>query len=354
MKYILLLILFPVFLKGQIGKYNVRDYRIDSVVGNNNELYYQVIYSDNNRLKQEIITKCIRSFEWEDEHGGTYCNSKYEYKYDENGKNVLTTYYWFYPEKNQYDLFSKTEKRYDENGNLILEFMFYSNSKYKYEFINTRDEKITFYYKWDNQSENFIPLSKYISSIDSKGNENFELTYTWDIDQKNFILKDKNEYEYDSVGNVIQSIHSEWDNLDERFVYTKKRTFKFDKQNNEINRIIYKWDADQKFFYVIKKRNIEFKNGILWSFKRYRLNTEKKLVLYRKGNTEKDSKEKEIFVNYVLDNVTQRFIPAGKYQRTNLIDSQNKLVFSIKTFDYDKNFNLWTLKDEYLEYLSKK
>ncbi len=69
---------------------------------------------------------------------------------------------------------------------------------------------------------------------------------------------------------------------------------------------------------------------------------------------QKNLTENEIYISYDLDNITNRFIPTFKHQSTIVVNNQTNLVFSVKTYNYNKNFNTWELYDEFVEYFSKK
>ena len=146
-------------------------------------------------------------------------NSRYEYSYDENGNQTLYIQYRWNSESQSFVPSMKNESSFDENGN------------------GTHSVS----YNWNSESQSFFPSGKEENTFDENGNQTQSVSYNWDLVSQSFVPSRKNEYTFDENGNQTQSILYNWDLVSQSFVPSRKEEKTYDENNFTTKKIYYSW-----------------------------------------------------------------------------------------------------------------
>jgi hypothetical protein len=146
------------------------------------DVYYKVetYYNSNNR-----VDSLLRYY-----YPDMNSSYKYEYEYNENGRQVSGIFSRWDVIEGQWKLDSKAEQFYDSRGNI------------------TKDIRSD----WDDSSNSWVSTTKYEYSFyaQSRTSSAYFIKNTDD----SWYCSQKEEYRYDSIGNPIQTIYYSWMNTD--------------------------------------------------------------------------------------------------------------------------------------------
>lgn len=139
---------------------------------------------------------------------------------------------------------NETRNQYDSlhTYNFLSETDSILSERVLYEFDTHGRLIILAKYRWDNENETWIGLSKFEYAYDAQGNRVLFTQYQWDTENETWINSLRNEFEYDSYGNMTLETSYQWVNEFEEWIIYWKYEYEYDEQFKITLKKTYKWD----------------------------------------------------------------------------------------------------------------
>ncbi|WP_372949351.1 T9SS type A sorting domain-containing protein [Mariniphaga sp.] len=302
----------------------------------------QVFDANDNLLKEEI-------FSWKTADNNWFLTKEFEYAYDENGYQILTSEKsWDYYAGLELGI-KKAEFEFDDSGNLLFEINYIWNldsiawrldSKTIYNYQENGKLNSKTGYMWDLSENQWNKTYRQYYEYDSAGNTIKEIKSGWDDSQNDWVNQQLEEYKYDENGNRTFYSYSSWNQEMKDWVPVSKEENLFDNQSNQTLRSYYSWDVGENIWVGFEKFEYEFdENGIKLHESEYTWNEESNTWI---GN------RKEVYVYDEYGNITQ----AGLYDWDKMeedwlfIEEQN-----LYKYEYDSDGRI--ISKENLKFKSK-
>lgn len=181
-------------------------------------------------------------------------------------KNADVTYYHSPDDKIKYEpqKDSKTEYEYDTNNYLITE-TYYSLSddgvwlgmeKYEYTYDEQGRNIDTFSYRPNDNYDDFYVDNKHTLEYDSKGN--IVKNYGYRLSNGSWEIFTRGEYKYDENNNHIELVNYINDIYDGMRFYSKT-IMEYDKDNNMVKKVVYFWNKTHEDFVKDNVTTIRYK-----------------------------------------------------------------------------------------------
>lgn len=158
----------------------------------NSSVYYNIdgsvnyAYRADNKYDDMGNTLARIEYSWDNEANGFYARYKYEYTYDENGRQ--NSYARYNIGSDGWEGDSKREWTFDEFGN----------------------ESLSCYYAWNSETNDWVSSSKYVYAYDENGHQlNFEYYYR-STDGTSWIGGGKQTYVYEKGDTPVSTTYYEW------------------------------------------------------------------------------------------------------------------------------------------------
>jgi len=191
----------------------------------------QVFDANDNLLKEEI-------FSWKSVDENWFRFKEFEYAYDANGYQILTSEKsWDYYAGLELGI-KKSEFEFDDSGNMLFE-------------IN---------YIWNRDSIAWSLDSKTIYNYQENGELNTKIGNKWDLSENQWNQTFRQYYEYDSAGNTIKEIKSEWDDSQNVWMNQQLEEYKFDENGNRTFYSYSSWSQEMKDWVPVSKEENLFDN----------------------------------------------------------------------------------------------
>lgn len=191
----------------------------------------------------------------------------YEYTYDVNGNQILSSYYVWNSELNQWkgqgDLH---ESGYDSNGNRtthiikkwdvsLNQWVNYNKSDYVYNEHWLIAQYI--FYLWDSSTDVWVAKNQTENSFNENGDVTGIIESEWDNENGLWVANSKQEYSYDTFGNLSQFIVLQADTASNEWHAKTKDEYTYDVFNKEIMKESFKLN-DEGGLYVYRKKETAY------------------------------------------------------------------------------------------------
>ena len=224
----------------------------------------QAFDENDNLLKEEI-------FYWKAGDETWFLTKEFEYAYDVNGHQILTSEKsWDYYAGLELGI-KKMEFEFDDYGNILSEinyiwsrdsvtWKFDSKINYNYQENGELNSKIG--YMWDLSESHWTQTYREYYEYDSTGNTIKEIKSIWNDAQGDWVNQQLEEYKFDENGNRTFYSYSNWTQEKNEWYPISKEENSFDNQSNQTLRSYYNWDVDENIWIGIEKIEYEFdENG---------------------------------------------------------------------------------------------
>jgi hypothetical protein len=302
----------------------------------------QVFDANDNLLKEEI-------FSWKSNDENWFRFKEFEYAYDENGYQILTS-------EKSWDSFSgveigwkRMEFEFDEEGNMLTEinylwngdsvsWNFFSMSEWIYKENGELNNKIG--YRWNLTENRWDQSYKEDFGYDSEGNKIYEKKSLWGIVQNDWVNYQLLEYNYDVNGNRVFFAYNTWNLEINDWVPVSKEENLFDDFSNQTLRSYYNWANEENTWIGNEKFEYGFdENGKKLFESKYEWNEESNSWV---GN------RKEVYVYDEYGNITN----AGLYEWNNAGGDWH-FIEEQPLYKYEYNSNGRILTKENLKFKGK-
>ena len=220
----------------------------------------------------------------------------------------------------------KDDKLFDQNGNLTQDITyrwetesqsFVPISKYEYSYDENGNR--TLYIRYDSyDSQSFVPRSKYEYTFDDNGHKTREVNYSWNTESQSFIISYKDEYTYNENG-ILTTTRTNWDIESQSWFFLGKSENTFDENGNQTLSINYLWSSESQSFVPSMKFERSFdENGNQTLYIDYYWNSESQsLVPNRKYEHSYDENGNQTLqINYNWNLESQSFVSNVKHEYT--------------------------------------
>lgn len=287
------------------------------------------------------------SYNWNTNNNQWEPGIKYEFYYNDSGKNTIAIILSWDATNNVWENYSKTLMEYNEYGELTLYAQYTWSQQWTGSFKNEidYDENGNMLHEiisaWDQNTSQWVLNHKYEYTYNSNNNMLSEFSYNWDLNNNTWINSYKKIYTYNSGNLLILTIRSFWDSNNNTWVYSYKNEYSYDAAGNLILHYEYDWDfignvwknskKDEYTYdsdgHMVTEINLTWDSGCnVWGFTfktEYVYNTDGKLTT-------------ETYYNW--DTFSNQWIPDSKTHYAYDID--DNLILQTD-YNWDTNTNQW-------------
>jgi len=178
-----------------------------------------------------------------------------EFKYDDDGNQILMSYHIWNIEKKAWIPERKEEKEFDSNGNITLKVDYSWNYESNNWQIQRKEKtehelndlgKLEYSYTdvWNFDKQAWSKWTKQLFSYNDLGLLVSESTSIWNTTSNAWDLSSKKEYSYDEYGNAILELAFNRDSRTAAWIAYEKKEYQFDSSGNETFFAMYMWNSE--------------------------------------------------------------------------------------------------------------
>lgn len=208
---------------------------------------------------------------------------------------------------------------------------------YEYSFDENGNQILSSYYVWDNTSNDWKGQGNLIeTTFDSNENITTQVIKKWDVSFNQWANDSKSEFSYNEEGKISGMIESEWDNADSLWLNSSKQEYIYDTYQNLFQFVVFQVDTTSSNWYPVSKNEFSYdlnNKEILMEY--YELNKDGELVILNKEESVYDT-----FGNVVLKTVYSLDAESGEFiksddSRYSYNETGDKLIEEAISYYYD-------------------
>ena len=279
-------------------------------------------------------------YDWDTESQSFTPEMKNEYTYDDSGRSTEILQYYH---GNYYYLYRKFEYSYDNNSNLKTRIEYKITSytdgtsqsepyeKIEWTFGNFENVILKIVYRFNTDSQSFIPREKEEYTYDENGNETLKIEYDWSSESQSFIPDWKIESIFDENGNETLEIRYDWSSESQSFIPDWKYETTYDEDGRITLFISYYWDSESQSLIPDRKEEKTYYEGLVLMRTNYNWDIESQsyIITYKRGREYNSNGDITLDVDYYLDDNNDYVV--NNFEE-GIYDNENKLV---QEFEYD-------------------